>query len=235
MKKIIFILFVVTCLLQISCSNQSKSNKTDKVCSQDTLTYFTENLPTYANVNYLYEFSKKSCYDRFNIKDDVVYFYDHKNMITVLDFYGNRIGDKFDTFTIVGTSSNSTYYLGTNYQKKYYYFPKENKFISPISVLQTPNDMCFITENELLFYTFDGNYKWQSSCDGYIIHIQNNAENIFLIAKPNSINFDIYNTNGEKVEQLNQRQINRLLYRNKAQFKTNNVTYIVIDKYEFKK
>jgi hypothetical protein len=91
--------------------------------------------------------------------------------------------------------------------------------------------MCFITENELLFYSFDGNYKWQSSCDGYIIHIQNDTENTFLIAKSNSINFDIYNTNGDKIKQLNQRQINKLLYRSKTRVKTNNITYIIVDKY----
>ena len=188
MKKIIFILFVTTCLLQISCSNQSK---VDSVNESDTLEYLNQNLPSFANIQSIYEFSKDSSFVRFNIKEHVVCFYDKKNMITVLDFKGKRIGDKFDSFTIIKANDSSSYYLGTNYKFKYYYFPENEYFITPKRIFQTPDEICFITQNnEVVFYTFDGKYKWQTSLDGYLIHLQNKSENTFFIAKENSLNFD---------------------------------------------
>ncbi|MBQ8751114.1 MAG: hypothetical protein IJZ30_05720 [Alphaproteobacteria bacterium] len=207
MKKIIFMLIVT--LMVASCGNKSK----EFPLINDLVVYtYEENDTLFQGVKY------KNCDDVIINPDNyqsieadslIIKVTDANNRIWVFNHKGTSIGGiSFDSFTKIKFNDEKGYYIGTNYDKSYYYFSDTKTFLAPSKVFINKNAMCFVVDNNLYFYTHEGTRLWKTPTKDITLLETTDEKNItFAVAFMTSDGkYTVYDINGKTFKTLTPRQ-----------------------------
>lgn len=207
MKKIIFMLIVT--LMVASCGNKSK----EFPLINDLVVYtYEENDTLFQGVKY------KNCddvvinpdnYQRIEADSSIIKVTDANNRIWVFNHKGTPIGGmSFDSFTKIKFNEEKGYYLGTNYDKSYYYFSDTKTFLAPSVVFINRNAICFVVDDMLYFYTHEGIRLWKAqSKDVTLLETTDDMKTTFAVAYlTTSGKYSILDINGKTIKTLTPRQ-----------------------------
>ena len=207
MKKIIFMLIVT--LMVASCGNKSK----EFPLINDLVVYtYEENDTLFQGVKY------KNCddvvinpdnYRSIEADSSIIKVTDANNRIWVFNHKGRLIGGiSFDSFTKIKFNNENGYYIGTNYDKTFYYFSNTKTFLAPSKVFINKNAMCFVVLDNLYFYTHEGTRLWKTSTKDITLLETTDEKNItFAVAfKTSDGKYTVYDINGKTIKTLTPRQ-----------------------------
>ena len=122
-----------------------------------------------------------------------------KNQIFVYNHQGTLIGGmSFDSFVKINSENKEGYYIGTKYDKTYYYFHTSKKFFAPEQNFVTFNEICIVTKDKILFYNHDGEYLWQIDVNNTVLlqTTQKQSNNLYVIKKDDGDNYSMFNSSG---------------------------------------
>ena len=207
MKKIIFMLIVT--LMVASCGNKSK----ELPLINDLVVYtYEENDTLFQGVKY------KNCDDVVINPDNyrsieadslIIKVTDDNNRIWVFNHKGTPIGGiSFDSFTKIKFNNEKGYYIGTNYDKTFYYFSDTKTFLAPSEVFINRNAMCFVVYDMLYFYSHEGVCLWKAqSKDVTLLETTDDMKATFAVVYLTSAgNYSMHDVNGKIIKTLTPRQ-----------------------------
>jgi hypothetical protein len=113
----------------------------------------------------------------------------------------------FDSFTRIKFNDTQGYYVGTNYNKRYYYFNNTKTFLAPLKSFVNMSAIGLAMKDEILFYNHEGEFLWKTtSKDTYLIETTSKEKSRFTLATfvSNSKygNYVIYDVEGKQIKQM---------------------------------
>lgn len=142
--------------------------------------------------------------------DDVVIKTKNKNkQIFVYNHQGTLIGGmSFDSFIKINSENKEGYYIGTKYDKKYYYFHTTKNFVVPEHNFVTFNEICIVTKGDALFYNHDGEFLWQIKAENiFLLHTTDKQNNLlYVITTTDDNNYSMLNSSGKVVKHYTKKE-----------------------------
>jgi hypothetical protein len=232
MKKIILAILVV--FLAISCNNTPKEevlyeNLSSFYQKEDSKVLIgVKDVTTNEVILPAKELSK------IDADDCIIRTFDNKGRVKVYNHQGTSIGGmSFDSFVRIKMSEDGFYYLGVNYDKKYFYYPQTKTFIAPLYFYQNSNTQCLITDETIYFYDHSGNCisKYDTSQTVYLLETKDKTVGNFyiVITVENNVK-KILDTSLKEVKTLTTKEWAKLEKTLSNSQRLTNFNYATIDK-----
>ena len=126
-------------------------------------------------------------------------------------------------------SNDGFYYLGKNYDKKFFYYPKTKTFIAPIHFYQNMTTQCLITDDTVFFYDHSGNRLSKLAKNDILYLLEIKDKSYYIVMSLDDNVKTIFDVHSNEVKKLNKKQWAKFENTLSKQTTIDNFVYAIIN------